>query len=68
MSTQYEFDVMESGCLLVNTRERYDFTYTVYGDTLMLDFALEYVTDCEYGLKHTDDSLTLICGSGTATP
>lgn len=65
--TEYEFDGKGGGCLLVNESEHYDFTYTVDSDTLKLDFALEYVTDCEYGFKLTDASLTLIGGSGTAT-
>lgn len=66
--TQYEFDGKESGCLCVNGSEHYDFAYTVDGNTLKLDFALEYVTDCEYAFKLADASLTLIGGSGTAIP
>lgn len=66
--TEYEFDGNGSGCLRVDGSGHYDFAYTVDGDTLKLDFEQEYVTDCEYGFKLADNTLTLVGGSGTANP
>lgn len=66
--TEYEFDGSGSGCMCIDKTDHYKFTYTVDGDTVKLNFALDYVTDCEYDFKVENDTLTLIGGNGTATP
>lgn len=66
--TEYEFDGKGSGCMCIEETNHYEFTYTIDGDTLKIDFALDYVTDCEYDFKLENDKLTLIGGKGTANP
>ena len=46
----------------------YEFTYDIDGDTLKVDYALDYVTDCEYAFTVERDKLTLVGGNGTAEP
>lgn len=46
--TEYEFDGKGNGCMCIEETNHYEFTYTIDGNTLKIDFALDYVTDCEY--------------------
>lgn len=63
--TVYEFDSEGNGCMVIDGTNRYDFKYSVDGDKLKLDFALNYVKDCEYDFKCEKSTLTLIGGEGT---
>ena len=64
--TDYEFDDNGNGCMCLDNKTHYEFTYTVKDGTLFLDFTLDYVTDCQYGYTVEGDTLTLIGGEGTA--
>lgn len=66
--TEYEFDGEGNGCMCIEETNHYEFTYTIDGNTLKIDFALDYVTDCEYDFKLENNTLTLIGGNGTANP
>lgn len=66
--TEYEFDGKGNGCMCVEGTNHYVFTYIIDGDTLKIDYALEYVTDCEYDFALENNVLTLIGGKGTANP
>lgn len=66
--TEYEFDGKGNGCMCIEETNHYEFTYTIDGDILKIDYALDYVTDCEYDFKLENNKLTLIGGKGTATP
>jgi hypothetical protein len=66
--TVYEFDGKGSGCMCLDGNTHYEFTYSIDGDLLKLDFALDYVTDCEYTFKVDKENLTLVGGNGTSTP
>ena len=66
--TVYEFDGKGSGCMCLDGNTHYEFAYSIDGDLLKLDFALDYVTDCEYTFKVDKESLTLVGGKGTANP
>lgn len=66
--TEYEFDGKGNGCMCIEEINHYEFTYIIDGDTLNIDFALDYVTDCEYDFKLENNTLTLIGGNGTANP
>lgn len=66
--TEYEFDGNGGGCMCIDGTAHYEFTYTIKGDTLKIDFVLDYVTDCEYGFVLKNDKLTLVGGTGTANP
>lgn len=66
--TEYEFDGKGSGCMCIEETNHYEFTYTIDGDTLKIDYALDYVTDCEYAFTVDGDKLTFIGGNGTAEP
>ena len=44
----------------------FEFTYKAEDGTLYLDFALDYVTDCQYTYTVDGNKLTLIGGKGTA--
>ena len=46
--TEYEFDGKGNGCMCIDKTNHYEFTYDIDGDTLKVDYALDYVTDCEY--------------------
>lgn len=46
----------------------YEFTYDIDGDTLKVDYALDYVTDCEYTYTVDGDKLTLMGGNDTVEP
>lgn len=64
--TEYEFDGKGNGCMCIEETNHYEFTYTIDGDTLKIDFALDFVTDCEYAFKLENNKLTLVGGKGTA--
>lgn len=64
--TEYEFDDRGNGCMCLDGNNHFEFTYKVEADTLHLDFALDYVTDCQYTYNVDGDKLTLIGGEGTA--
>ena len=46
----------------------FEYTYTVKDNTVKLDFALDYVNDCEYTFTVDGNNLTFIGGKGTAEP
>lgn len=54
--------------MCLDEENHFEFTYSVDGDTVKLDFVLDYVTDCEYTFTVDGDSLTFIGGNGTAEP
>ena len=62
--TQYEFDGKNDGCMCLEELH-YEFTYTVKGDSLKMDFEDPSVHDCEYKFKIDGNSLILIGGEGT---
>ena len=66
--TEYEFDGKGNGCMCIDKTNHYEFTYDIDGDTLKVDYALDYVTDCEYTYTVDGDKLTLVGGNGTAEP
>ena len=66
--TEYEFDGKGNGCMCIDKTNHYEFTYDIDGDTLKVDYALDYVTDCEYTYTVDGDKLTLLGGNGTAEP
>lgn len=66
--TEYEFDGKGNGCMCIEEINHYKFTYIIDGDTLKIDFALDYVTDCEYEFEIQNNTLTFIGGNGTANP
>ena len=49
--------------------EIYDcYGYDIDGDTLKVNYALDYVTDYEYTYTVDDGKMTLVGGNGTAEP
>lgn len=64
--TEYEFDGNGNGCMCLDGNNHFEFTYKAEDDTLYLDFALEYVNDCQYTYAVDGDKLTLVGGEGTA--
>lgn len=64
--TEYEFKDSNSGCMCLDDNTHYEFTYSVKDNVLHLDFALDYVTDCQYTYTQEGDKLTLVGGEGTA--
>ncbi len=62
--TKYEFDGKENGCMCLEELH-YEFTYSVKGDTLKMDFEDPSVHDCEYTFTIDSDRLTLVGGEGT---
>ena len=66
--TEYEFDGKGNGCMCIDKTNHYEFTYDIDGDTLKVDYALDYVTDCEYTYTVDGEKLTLVGGNGTAEP
>lgn len=54
--------------MCIEKTNHYEFTYTIDGDTIKIDYALDYVTDCEYDFKLENNNLTLIGGKETANP
>ena len=63
--TEYEFDGEGKGCMCLDGTNHFEFTYKAEDGTLYLDFALDYVTDCQYTYTVDGDKLTLIGGKGT---
>ena len=66
--TEYEFDGKGNGCMCIDKTNHYEFTYDIDGDTLKVDYALDYVTDCEYTYTVDGEKLTLVGGIGTVEP
>ena len=66
--TVYEVDGRGKGCLCLDDTVDYEFTYSVEGSLLRLDYAEDYVQDCEYTFSLEKDRLILTGGSGTADP
>ena len=66
--TEYEFDGKGNGCMCIDKTNHYEFTYDIDGDTLKVDYTLDYVTDCEYAFTVEQDKLTLVGGNGTVEP
>ena len=64
--TEYEFDGEGKGCMCLDGSNHFEFTYKAEDGTLYLDFALDYVNDCQYTYTVDGDKLTLIGGKGTA--
>lgn len=64
--TEYEFKDGNSGCMCLDNNTHYEFTYSIKGNILYIDFALDYVTDCQYTYSLNSDNLTLVGGNGTA--
>ena len=64
--TEYEFDGEGKGCMCLDSTNHFEFTYKAEDGTLYLDFALDYVNDCQYTYTVDGDKLTLIGGKGTA--
>lgn len=54
--------------MCLDEENHFEFTYSVDGDTVKLDFVLDYVTDCEYAFTVDGDNLTFVGGNGTADP
>lgn len=66
--TEYEFDGKGNGCMCLDSDSHFEYTYVVEGNTVKLNFELDYVTDCEYTFTASGNTLTLIGGKGTAEP
>ena len=64
--TEYEFDGEGNGCMCLDGNNHFEFTYKAEDGVLCLDFALDYVTDCQYTYTVDGDKLTLVGGEGTA--
>lgn len=64
--TEYEFDAEGNGCMCLDGNNHFEFIYKAEDGVLYLDFALDYVTDCQYTFTVDGDKLTLIGGEGTA--
>ena len=64
--TEYEFDGEGNGCMCLDGNNHFEFTYKVENGALYLDFALDYVTDCQYTYTVDGNKLTLVGGEGTA--
>lgn len=62
--TQYEFDGSGNGCMCLENLH-YEYTYTVKGNKLKLDFKDNVVRDCTYAFLIKDDSMTINGGEGT---
>lgn len=60
--TEYEFDGKATAVCILTNENHFEFTYSVDGDTVKLDFVLDYVTDCEYTFTVDGDKLTFIGG------
>ena len=62
--TEYEFDGKGNGCMCIDKTNHYEFLYDIDGDTLKVDYALDYVTDCEYTYTADGGKMTLVGGNG----
>ena len=62
--TEYEFDGKGNGCMCIDKTNHYEFLYDIDGDTLKVDYALDYVTDCEYTYTVDGGKMTLVGGNG----
>jgi len=66
--TRYEFDGKGNGGMFYGEDKALSYSYKIKGETLCLDFELEYVNDCQYDYSIEGDTLILIGGKGTAEP
>lgn len=64
-STHYCFNEDGTGCMGIGD-EDYEYTYTVKGNTVSIDFAQSFLHDCKYTFMIKGDTLTLVGGEGTA--
>ena len=64
--TEYELDGEGNGCMCLDGNNHFEFTYKAENGILSLDFALDYVTDCQYTYTVNGNKLTLVGGEGTA--
>ncbi len=63
-STHYCFNEDGTGCMGVGNDD-YEYTYTVKGNTVSINFVQDFLHDCKYIFKVKGDTLTLIGGEGT---
>lgn len=66
--TEYEFDGKGGGCMCIDEKDHYEFTYDITGDAVSIDFKSDNVVDCQYTFSVDSDKLTLTGGEGTAQP
>ena len=66
--TEYEFDGKGNGCMCIDKTNHYEFTYDIDGDTLKVDYALDYLSDCEDTYTVDAEKLTRLGGNDTAEP
>ena len=64
-STHYCFFEDGTGCMGVGV-EDYEYTYTVKGNTVSIDFVQVFLHDCKYTFEIKGDTLKLVGGEGTA--
>ena len=64
--TEYEFKDSNAGCMCLDGSTHYEFIYRVEEGTLYIDFALDYITDCQYTYSVENNMLILVGGDGTA--
>ena len=50
---------------MYDRNSKYDYTYTIENENIMMDFKNEALRDATYTYKLEDDTLTLIGGEGT---
>lgn len=62
--TTYEFDGKGEGCLCIENLH-YNYTYSIVGDKLTLDFWDVAVRDCSYTFKVEGNELVIVGGEGT---
>ena len=56
------------GCMCIDEKDHYEFTYDITGDAVSIDFKSDNVVDCQYTFSVDSDKLTLTGGEGTAQP
>lgn len=63
-TTAYEFSGEGTGAMVLPSIS-YDFTYTIDGNKLVIDYINESVHDSTYEFAVDDDTLTMVGGEGT---
>lgn len=63
-NVKYEFNGKGKGAMY-DRNSKYDYTYTIENENIMMDFKNEALRDATYTYKLEDDTLTLIGGEGT---
>ena len=63
-TTAYQFDGNGKGAMVLHAVS-YDFTYTIDGNKLIIDYLNESVHDSTYEFTVDGDTLTLVGGEGT---